>query len=56
MEGKLLDGKVAIVTGASYGMGRSIAEMFADEGASVVMTARGKDRLDAAVAGITSKG
>lgn len=56
MESKLLDGKVAIVTGASYGMGRTIAELFADEGASVVMTARGKDKLDAAVAGITSKG
>lgn len=39
----MLDGKVAIITGTSYGMGRSMAELFAEEGASVVITARGKD-------------
>lgn len=42
---KLL-GKVAIVTGASAGMGRAIALLYAKEGASVVAVARRKERLD----------
>ena len=32
-----LEGKVAVVTGAGLGMGRSMAELFAREGASVVV-------------------
>jgi NAD(P)-dependent dehydrogenase (short-subunit alcohol dehydrogenase family) len=40
-----LDGKVAVVTGASSGSGLGIAKRFLDEGASVVMLARGKERL-----------
>lgn len=43
MDAKMLEGKVAIITGASYGMGRTMAELFAEEGASVVLTARGKE-------------
>ncbi len=49
MDAKMLDGKVAIISGASYGMGETMAELFAKEGAKVVMTARGKEKLDAAV-------
>ena len=56
MDKQLLKGKVAIITGASYGMGKTIAEVFAEEGASVVMTARGQEKLDAAVQSIKSKG
>jgi NAD(P)-dependent dehydrogenase (short-subunit alcohol dehydrogenase family) len=45
-EGKLLDGKVAIVTGAGPGMGRSIALRFAAHGARVVVGARQRNRLE----------
>ena len=56
MDAKMLDGKVAIITGASYGMGRTMAELFAEEGASVVITARGKEKLDDVVKAINDKG
>jgi NAD(P)-dependent dehydrogenase (short-subunit alcohol dehydrogenase family) len=42
---KLKD-QIAIVTGASAGMGKAIAELFAEEGAKVIALARRKDRLD----------
>ena len=45
-----LDGKVAVVTGASKNIGTSISLAFAEAGADVVMVARKKDRLDAAAA------
>ena len=38
MEAQMLKDKVAIITGASYGMGQSMAELFAEEGAAVVLT------------------
>jgi len=40
-----LENKVALVTGASSGMGEQIAKLFAQEGASVVAVARRKERL-----------
>ncbi|MBA4796704.1 MAG: SDR family oxidoreductase [Rhizobiales bacterium] len=41
-----LHGKVAIITGASSGIGRATARLFAREGASVVLNARGVDALE----------
>ena len=41
-----LQHKVAIVTGASRGIGRAIAELFAKEGASVVLCGRKQESLD----------
>ncbi|MGB6945892.1 MAG: SDR family oxidoreductase [Bryobacteraceae bacterium] len=41
-----LPNKVAIVTGASRGIGRAIAELFAREGASVVICGRKQEPLD----------
>ena len=56
MEAQMLAGKVAIITGASYGMGETMATLFAEEGAKVVLTARGKDKLDAVVDKIRATG
>lgn len=56
MDAKILDGKTAIITGASYGMGRSMAELFAEEGANVVITARHQEKLDEVVEAIQAKG
>ena len=51
-----LDGKVAIVTGASYGLGVLFAEILATAGADVVVTARSVDKLRDTKAMIESLG
>ena len=51
-----LAGKVAIVTGSSRGIGRGIATRLAEEGAHVVLCARGADDLDAAVRAVPGPG
>jgi NAD(P)-dependent dehydrogenase (short-subunit alcohol dehydrogenase family) len=46
------DGKTALVTGASRGIGLAIAQRLVDDGARVVITARGQETLDEAVAAL----
>ena len=50
-----LDGKVAIVTGATSGMGLETAKLFLQEGAKVVLTGRSKTKLDAVAPELTGE-
>jgi NADP-dependent 3-hydroxy acid dehydrogenase YdfG len=51
-----LSGKLAVITGASAGIGRATAEELAALGASVVLQARRKEKLDEVVQAIQAKG
>ncbi|MBQ1544283.1 MAG: glucose 1-dehydrogenase [Clostridia bacterium] len=51
-----LEGKVAIVTGSTSGMGRATAKLFAEEGAKVVVTGRNEERAKACVDDIKAAG
>jgi 3-oxoacyl-[acyl-carrier protein] reductase len=51
-----LGGLNAVVTGATRGIGRAIAETLADEGANVAICARHSDAVEATVAALEAKG
>ena len=50
-----IKGKVAIVTGASTGIGEAVAREFAKNDVKVILTARGAESLDRAVNAIRSE-
>ncbi|MEV4000683.1 SDR family oxidoreductase [Actinomadura sp. NPDC049753] len=54
--GTPLEGRVAVVTGASSGIGEATAERLAQLGAKVALLARRKDRLEAAAERIAGRG
>lgn len=51
-----LSGKVALVTGASRGIGRCVSMRMAEAGAHVFMTARGEEALQSALRAVEEKG
>ncbi len=53
---KLLEGRVALVSGASKGIGAAIARVMAREGAKLVLLARSQDQLDRVAAEIRAAG
>ena len=55
-EGRLLEGKITIITGASRGIGAAAARVFAAAGATVVLAARSEDDLQAVAAQIRAAG
>lgn len=55
MSGKL-EGKVAIVTGSTRGIGEAIAKLFVSEGASVVVSSRKDDAVQKTAAALTEAG
>lgn len=50
-----LDGKIALITGATSGMGEAFAALFSEEGATVIVVGRNSERGQKVIDGINSK-
>ena len=55
MDGESLQGQVAVVTGASSGIGAAVARLLAQEGVHVSLAARRRDMLGEVQAGLQRK-
>jgi short-subunit dehydrogenase len=55
-QGKLLDGKTVLITGAGRGIGQAIAEAFAEQGATLILAARSEDQLQETAKSCKEKG
>lgn len=53
---KKLDGKVSVITGASTGIGKAVAEAFCSEGGKIVLAARNRDKLETVAEELRSRG
>jgi NAD(P)-dependent dehydrogenase (short-subunit alcohol dehydrogenase family) len=53
---KSLEGRTAVITGASRGLGEAMAKALSDAGAGIALVARDQDRLDSVRSAITEKG
>ena len=53
--GRALDGKIIVITGASSGIGRAAARLFAVEGARLALVARSKDSSNSLAAELGSE-
>ena len=56
MTTKQLEGKIALITGASRGIGAAAARLFAQEGASVVLASRSEEEMARIVEEIQASG
>ena len=52
---KMLEGKVALITGGTSGIGKSIAEAFLKSGATVIITGRNEKKIDSVLNNIKSQ-
>lgn len=52
----VLDGKVALITGAGQGIGRAIAQVFADEGAALMLSGRTESKVLAVADALRERG
>src|SRR5262245_38294428 len=53
---KCLEGRTALITGGGTGLGLSMAQRFAELGASVVIASRSREHVDAACEEVKAKG
>ena len=51
-----LEGKVALITGSTKGIGKAIAQRMAEQGARVIISSRNQDACDAVAAEFRDKG